>query len=149
MGELLFNSNIFLKQASRKLFEKSTRSMTSCIFNAVSLLKTIDSKTGSLNDSAADEYAKIEQQANETSPLVGKSMLRPRRNINCARKYSNGLVARLFTIEVNDTAPLAKTHKDMVLFEPERLLRFMIDVFKLKGKSATLMHHWRWCRSVF
>ena len=86
MGELLFDSNIFSKQASRKLFEKSTRSMTSCIINAVSLLKTIDLKAGSLNDSAADKYAKIGEQTNKTSPPVGKSMLRLKHNITRARK---------------------------------------------------------------
>ena len=100
MGELLFNSTIFSKQASRKVFEKSTRTMTSCIFNAVSLLKAIDSKAGSLNDSAADEYAKIELNAKLSSPKQGQTMLRSRHNITRARRIANGLVAHLFSIEV-------------------------------------------------
>ena len=117
------------------MFEKSTRSMTSCIFNAVSLLMVIDLKAGSLNDSAADEYSKIEKDAQISSPPVGKTMLRPQHNITWDREIANGLVAHLFTVEVNETNPLVELHEDMVLFEPERLFRFMLDVFQLKEKA--------------
>ena len=49
------------KEASLGATAKATASMASCIFNAVNILKTIDSKAGSLNDdTAVDEYAKIE-----------------------------------------------------------------------------------------
>ena len=60
MGELLFNSRLFSKEASNKSTVKATVSMSSCVFNAVSILKAIDSKAGSLNDTDVDEYAKIE-----------------------------------------------------------------------------------------
>ena len=135
MGELLFNSTIFSKQASRKVFEKSTRTMTSCIFNAVSLLKAIDSKASSLNDSAADEYAKIEKDAKISCPPMGKTMFRPRHNITRARKIANGLVGHLFSIDLNNNDPSVKAHQDIVFFEPERLFRFMLNVFQLKEKA--------------
>ena len=61
MGKLLFNGKIFSKQASNKASEKAARTMTSCIFHAVALLKAIDMKAGSLNDRGIDEYAKIEK----------------------------------------------------------------------------------------
>ena len=46
---------------------KTTRSITSCIFNVVQLLKVIDMKAGSLNDSATDEYAQIEADVKLTT----------------------------------------------------------------------------------
>ena len=128
MGALIFNSTIFPWSALQTMFEKSTCSMTSCIFNAVSLLKVIDSKAGSLNDSVADEYSKIEKDAQISSPPVGKTMLWPRQNINRARKIANGLVAHLFTVEVNETNPLVESHEDVVLFEPERFFLFWMNV---------------------
>ena len=121
MGELLFNCEIFSKTSSRKLFEKSTRSFTSCIFNGISVLKRIDAKAGSLNDRGCDDYSKIEFDSKLTSPSVGKSMLRPRHNITRARKIANGLVKYLFSVETNAGQPLMESHEDMVLFNPERL----------------------------
>ena len=105
-GELFFNFNIFSKQAFRKLFEKSNWTMISCIFSDVSLLKAIESETGSLDDFAANEYAKIERDANLSSPPRGKTMLQTSHNITRACKILYGLVARLFSIEVNDNDPL-------------------------------------------
>ena len=88
--------------------------MTSCIFNAVSLLKAIDSKASSLNDSAADEYAKIEKDAKISCPPMGKTMFRPRHNITRARKIANGLVGHLFSIDLNNNDPSVKAHQDII-----------------------------------
>ena len=109
--------------------------MISCIFSDVSLLKAIESETGSLDDFAANEYAKIERDANLSSPPRGKTMLQTSHNITRACKILYGLVARLFSIEVNSKDPLVEAHQDIVLFDPERLFRFMLDVFKLKEKA--------------
>ena len=98
MGELFYNGKIFSKEASNKASCKIARSMTSCIFHAVALLKCIDMKAGSSNDSSFDEYAKIESDSGLTIAPEGKSMLRPRHNITRARKIANGLVSTLFTI---------------------------------------------------
>ena len=92
MMELLVNSNTFPPSASCKLFEESNRSMTNCISNAVSPLKAIYSKAGSLVDSAADEYSKIERDAKMSSPPVGKTMLRPPHNITLAQKLPTVLL---------------------------------------------------------
>ena len=59
MGELLFNSEIFSKTASRKLFEKSTRSFTSCICTGISVLKCIESKAGYLNYRGCDDAIRV------------------------------------------------------------------------------------------
>ena len=67
MGEMMFNSTIFSKEASQLAAVKATRSITSCIFNVVQLLKVIDMKAGSLNDSATDEYAQIEDDVKLTT----------------------------------------------------------------------------------
>ena len=57
MGELLFNLSIFSKKASLDATRKATASIASCVFNAVSILRAIDSKAGSLNHTAVDKYA--------------------------------------------------------------------------------------------
>ena len=62
-------------------------------------------------------------------------MLRPCHNITRARRIANGLVAHLFSIEVTEKDPLVKAHQEMVLFDPELLFRFMLDVFQLKEKA--------------
>ena len=134
MGELLFNGNFFSKDASNKASEKITRTLASCIFNAVQLLKAIDMKAGSSNDSSIDEYAKIERDVGLTSPPQGKSILRPRHNITRARKIADGLVSHLFTID-DSHSPLVECNYDQVSFDPERLFRFTLDVFKLKEKA--------------
>ena len=99
MGEKLFNGNIFLKAASDKASDKATRTMTSCIFNAVELLKAIVMKAVRLNINGIDEYAKVQNDFSLTSPSQERSMFRPRHNITRARKIANGLVAHHFTIE--------------------------------------------------
>ena len=130
----MFNGNIFSKAASDKASEKATRTMTSCIFNAVELLKAIDMKAGSLNDNGINEYAKIQLSSSLTSPPQGRSMLRPRHNITRARKLANGLVAHLFTID-DSHVPRVESNVDQVMFDPERLFCFMLDVFQLKEKA--------------
>ena len=91
LGELLFNSSIFSKSASDKAYKKTAWTMTSCIFNAIEILKNMDMRAGSFNDNSMDEYAKIESHVDLTSPPEGKSMLRPRHNITRARTIANGL----------------------------------------------------------
>ena len=51
--------------------------IASCVFNAVSLLRKIYSKAGSLNDSAVTEYYEIKGSTNITNSKRGKSILRP------------------------------------------------------------------------
>jgi len=134
LGELLFNGGIFSKSASEKASEKAARTMTSCIFNAVEILKNMDMRAGSSNDNSMDEYAKIEMHVGLTSPPEGKSMLRPRHNITRARTIANGLVTHLFTINESHS-PEVETEYDQVSFDPERLYRFGLDTFKLKEKA--------------
>ena len=120
LGELLFNSSIFSKSASDKAYKKTAWTMTSCIFNAIEILKNMDMRAGSSNDNSMDEYAKIEKHAGLTSPPEGKSMLRPWHNITRARAIANGLVNHLFTIK-ESYSPEVETEYDQVSFDPERL----------------------------
>ena len=76
LGEILFNARIFSKCASDKASLKTTRSVSSCIFNVIALLKAIDSKSGALNYSAVDEYAHIEDDSNLSDNGKGKGILR-------------------------------------------------------------------------
>ena len=135
MGELLFNSRIFTKEASNNTTAKDTASMANCIFNAVNILKAIDSKAGSLNDTAVDEYAKIEFDSNLTTNKKGKGILQRRHYLTGTRKIANGLVDHLFSFVDESGKPLAAENHDMILFEPARLFRFMIEVFDLKEKA--------------
>ena len=57
---MLFNFRIFSKEKYLNATAKATASMYSCVFNIINILKAIDSKTGSLNNTAIDEYANIE-----------------------------------------------------------------------------------------
>ena len=67
--------------------------------------------------------------------------MRPRHNITRARKIVDGLVSHLFTLDElhspSETCPY-----DQVSFDPERLFRFYLDVFKLKEKAllGKLLH---------
>ena len=54
LGELLFKSRVFAKPYSDEVNARTTASVASCVFNSMSLLKCIDSKAGSLNDSASN-----------------------------------------------------------------------------------------------
>jgi len=98
MGELLFNSRIFFKDSYLKATTKATTSMTNCVFNTVNIFKAIDSKAGSLNlnDTAVDEYAKIELDSPLTAHKKGKDIFPIRHYLTGAHKITNGLVDHLF-----------------------------------------------------
>jgi len=131
LGEILFNSKAFSKENSDKVIAKTTASVTSCVFNAVSLLRTIDSKAGSLNDLAVTEYYEIERSNNITNSKRGKIILLPRHHLTDACKVSNGLVDHLFAFVDKDGKPILDEDKnqEIILFEPARLFRFLVEVF--------------------
>ena len=132
LGEILFNARIFSKCASDKASLKTTRSVSSCIFNVIALLKAIDSKAGALNDSSVDEYAHIEDDSNLSDNGKGTGILRKRHYLTRARKMGNGLVNETFGVEeLHDEV----NKGDMVMFEPEQLFRFILKVFKLEEKA--------------
>ena len=107
----------------------------SCIFNAVNILKVVDSKTGSLNDTAVDEYAKIELDLKLTKNQKGKVILQHRHYLTGTRKIANGLVDHLFSFVDKFGKPVASENQDMILFEPACLFCFMIEVLSLKEKA--------------
>ena len=149
LGELLFNSRVFAKEHSDDVSAKTTASVASCVFNSVALLKCIDSKAGSLNDSASHEYYMIERDSDITESRKGKSILRPRHHLTGARKVANGLVDHLFAFVDEQGKPMLTEEEsnDMILFEPARLFRFMVEVFDLKEKAlrwgSIICYHWR------
>jgi hypothetical protein len=120
LGELLFDSRIFSKESSCNVSTRTAASVSSCVFNAVNLLRAIDSKAGSLNDTATHEYAAIEKDSSITRSKKGKSILRPRHHLTGARKVCNGLVDHLFSfVDQDGKALLSKDERNqMILFEP-------------------------------
>jgi len=94
--DMLFSANIFSKEACDKTLMKTTRLVMSCIFNVVALLKAIDSKAGSLNDTAVSEYASIEDELEEVKATRedGKwpvGILQKRHYITRARAMSSSI----------------------------------------------------------
>ena len=103
----------------------------------MSLLKYIDSKAGSLNNSASNEYYQIEIDSKITPAKKGKTMLRPRHHLTGAREVANGLVNHLLACVDKDGKPMLTEDesKEMILFEPARLFCFMVEVFDRKEKA--------------
>ena len=69
--KLPFNSRLFAKPYSDKVTAKTTTSVASCVFQSVSLLKCIDLKAGSLNDTMSHEYFQIESESSMTESKKG------------------------------------------------------------------------------
>ena len=79
----------------------------------------------------------IERESSITLSKKGKSILRPRHYLTGARKVANGLVDHLFAFVDQDGKPMLSEDEsnDMILFEPARLFRLMVEVFDLKDKA--------------
>ena len=63
MGELLFNGEMFGKEAGIKVAQKIAKSVTSRVFSPSNILRSVDTHGGALNDSAIHQYAKIERES--------------------------------------------------------------------------------------
>jgi len=90
-----------------------------------------------LNDTATHEYAEIEKDSSITQSKKGKSILRPRHHLTGACKVCNGLVDHMFSFVDQDGKPLLSEDErnQMILFEPSRLFRFMVNFFGLEKKA--------------
>jgi hypothetical protein len=136
LGELLFNSWVFAKELSNNVSAKTTASVASCVFNSVALLKCIDSKAGSLNDLASNEYYMIERDSTITESEKCKSILRPRHHLTGTRKVVNGLVDHLFAFVDQQGKPMLTENESnkIILFGLARLFQFMIEVLISKRR---------------
>ena len=89
------------------------------------------------SDSAVTEYYEIQCSTNITNPKRGKSIIRPHHHLTGACKVANGLVDHLFAFADKDGKPTLDKdeNQEMLLFEPARLFRFIVEVFDLKAKA--------------
>ena len=78
MGNLLFNGGLFPPKSSNPVAVKVTRTVTSTIFSAVALLRSIDSNAGALNDASCQQYAELEDMHPSVTKLWGQGMLHKR-----------------------------------------------------------------------
>jgi hypothetical protein len=61
IGKLLFSGKLCGTEGSNKVAGKVTRSVTSCVFLCMQLLKAIDLTAGALKDTTVSLYASIER----------------------------------------------------------------------------------------
>jgi len=85
LGELLFNSRVIAKPYSNEANAKRTAYVASCVFNSVSCLMCIDSKVGSLNDSASRANGKIfiNHRGEEGQDYIASSTSSDKRTERC------------------------------------------------------------------
>ena len=106
LGGLLFNYRIFSKESSLTATVKATALMAICVFNAVNVLKVIDSKAESLNDAAVDKYVKIElEDSLLTADKKGKGILRRHHYLSNTHKIANGLVDHFLSLLTRVVCP--------------------------------------------
>ena len=74
----MFNGVLFGKPERKDVAKKETQSVTSCIFSSITLLRSTDCHGDALNDTACDQYAKIESESGMTNAGAGAGMLHKR-----------------------------------------------------------------------
>ena len=136
IAKALFINKNFGVDACNEVAFNITRSVTSCIFTSVALLKSMDLKTGSLNDCAISQYAQIEKESGLTNSNRVNSMLHHRGKISHVRNIANRFVKYLFDIKHNEDPLLREKYGDLVLFDKERLFRYLIENFGLMDKAT-------------
>ena len=99
VGELLFNGMLFGKEEGDDVAKKVTRCVTSCIFSSIALLRSIDCHGGALNDTACDQYAKIESESGLTNAGAGAGMLHKRWKITEVRVIVNDFADCMFDVK--------------------------------------------------
>ena len=133
LGEMFFNGGLFSPNVTTDVSLKVSRAVTSTIFSAVALLRSIDSHAGALNDSAVDQYADIERQSTLLNTKRGQGMLNKRWKISHVRSIANKFTANLLTINHNQFSE----YGDYVGMDIERGFRVSIDALGLKDKAQS------------
>ena len=74
LREMFFNGGLFSADATTEVSMKVSCSVTSTIFSAVALLRSIDSHAGALNNSDVQQYAEIESNSGLLKTKRGQGM---------------------------------------------------------------------------
>ena len=112
--------------------KKVSRSVTSSIFSTTAIQRVIDTSAGLLNNSGADEYAKIKNECKDTDAghsTRNKHMLHLRHKLTKVKNICNPFVQKIFHLKHNTDPNIRGGLGDVVEFNFERLFRFLVDMF--------------------
>ena len=123
LGEMLFNGHLFGKECANHVATTVTKSVTTCIFSSVALLKCTDSFGGALNHSGVAQYQSIEAQSGLTNPKQGHGMLHKRWKLTEATKIANMFVKYLLNIQHIPESEFGET----VYVDHERAFRVIVE----------------------
>ena len=141
LGELLFNGHLFGKACANHVATTVTKSVTTCIFSSVALLKCTDSFGGALNHSGVAQYQSIEAQSGLTNPKQGHGMLHKRWKLTEATKIANMFVKYLLNIQHIPESEFGET----VYVDHERAFRVIVEAFGLTERASTVGIEWAIC----
>jgi len=137
LGNLLFQGGLFGDEVGKMLAGECAASVSRQVFTPQALLRSIDSSgQGSMNDAAVSDYARIEDKQGLTSHDKGKTLLPFRGHLTDVRKIMNDLAEHLFKLKHNEDKRLRK-YGDIVKWDYERLIRYLLAVYSLTQKSVT------------
>lgn len=126
IGEIFFHGLGFSPATVKEIGMKIATPITTSEFSAVCLLRSIDSNAGALNDSAIDQYSKV-QSEEYSNVLLKRWRICPVRKI--ANSYCN------YQLDVKHN-PDSK-YGDHVSVDTSRAFRFMIDAHGLREKATS------------
>eukprot|EP00956_Cyclotella_meneghiniana_P024726 scaffold50084_cov67-Cyclotella_meneghiniana.AAC.2 len=133
-GEMIFNGGLFRDpEAIKDVAVKIARSVTTVIFSAVALLKSIDSHAGALNDSDVQQYADIEVNSGLTNSKRGGRLLNYRWKLVEVRRAANAFAKYLLHIKHHSNTEWG----DTVIMDFERTFRLAIEAHGLTHKAST------------
>lgn len=138
IGKLLFSVKLCgTEEGSNKVAGKVTRSVTSCVFSCMQLLKAIDLTAGALNDTAVSQYAFIERYL-QPMPRRNRSIIQFRKKICDIWKIANSFTSHVLKTQHNNpNLELLNNFGDLIQFDYARLLRYLVKVFGLKDKAMS------------
>jgi hypothetical protein len=129
IGEMLFNSNLFFRDAANHLDANMGMSVNSSMFTSVALLQLIDLHVGSLNDHTTNQHASI------GDPSKGKSMLPKQQNLISAWKAANQYISCMLDVH---HSPFSRVGELVVWTQNARLdmmLRYLASKRRLLERA--------------
>ena len=107
--------------------------VTSAVFSAANLLRSVDTHGGALNDSAIHQYAKIERESGLTDMKRGGSMLHHRSRLTEVRNIANHCAKKVLTVTHDPYCPAG----NLVKLDPERVLQVALASYGLLEKAQS------------
>jgi hypothetical protein len=131
VGEALFNGQLFGSEGANYVATKVAKTTTSRIFSTIALLRCMDRSAGALNDSAIDQYAKIEEQTVDYKVMRGHSMLHKRWKISNCRKIADEMVKTLLQVQHHEESE----HGEYIHLDIKSLFRLSLKAYGLEKKA--------------